>query len=352
MPEINWYPGHMAKTRRMLIDQLASVDAVIELCDARAPQATRNPDLNYLCRGKERILILNKADLANDAITSQWMAHYRDMGLNPIRFNSTGGRTHDILAAIEEACAPAIERMKARGVNKTARLMVIGIPNVGKSTFINRIFGRTIAQAGDRPGVTRSKQWVKVGPYLELLDTPGMLWPKLSDQGDARMLAYLGSIRDEILDSEGLAIDLIKLLYSLAPQAVCDRFHIAPEDIDPPAPEYDGEWHETPTVLDRICAGRGWLLGGGKPDIARASALVLDEFRAGLIGKVSIQRPGDQAVDEAPVPVLQAELDDRPDMKKRPAPRRPQSGAPRRPRPAPSGSSPRPRTTKGPRKGR
>ncbi|MBR4443327.1 MAG: ribosome biogenesis GTPase YlqF [Clostridia bacterium] len=339
MPEINWYPGHMAKTRRMLADQLASVDAVIELCDARAPQATRNPDLNYLCRGKTRILILTKADLADDAVTSQWMAHYRDMGLKPIRFNSTGGHTRDILAAIEEACAPAVARMRERGVNKTARLMVIGIPNVGKSTFINRIFGRTIAQAGDKPGVTRSNQWVKVGPYLELLDTPGMLWPRLSDQGDARLLAYLGSIRDEILDSEGLAIDLIKLLYRLAPDAVCARFRITGDDINPPEPEYDGEWHDAPTVLDRICAGRGWLLAGGKPDIARASALVLDEFRAGLIGKVSIQRPGDQAMDEAPVPVLQAQLDERPDMKKRPAPRKPGPGSPKRPRP--SGGSPR-----------
>ena len=335
MPEINWYPGHMAKTRRLLAEQLRGVDAVVELCDARAPQATRNPDLNYLCRGKTRVLILNKADLADDAVTSQWLSHYRDMGLNPIRFNSTGTRTRDVLAAIEAACAPAVERMKARGVNKTARLMVIGIPNVGKSTFINRIFGRSIAQAGDRPGVTRSNQWVKVGPYLELLDTPGMLWPKLSDQGDARMLAYLGSIRDEILDSEGLAIDLIRLLFSIAPEAVCQRFHITPDDIDPPEPEYDGTWHETPTVLDRVCAGRGWLLAGGRPDIARASALVLDEFRAGLIGKISIQRPGEQAADEAPVPVLQAELDEKPAMKRRaPKPSAPPS--------RPSGPSSRP----------
>ena len=329
MPEINWYPGHMAKTRRILAEQLKGVDAVVELCDARAPQATRNPDLNYLCRGKARVLILNKDDLADDAVTSQWLAHYRDMGLSPIRFNSTGARTREVLSAIEAACAPAVERMKAKGVNKTARLMVIGIPNVGKSTFINRMFGRAIAQARDKPGVTRSNQWVKVGLYLELLDTPGMLWPKLSDQGDARILAYLGSIRDEILDSEGLAVDLVKLLYRQAPEAVCQRFHIAPEDVDPPAPEYDGEWHDTPTVLDRICAGRGWLLSGGRPDVARAAALVLDEFRAGLVGKISIQRPGEQAVDEAPVPVLQAELDEKPAMKRR------------APKPAPAGNGPR-----------
>ena len=183
MPEINWYPGHMAKTRRILADQLASVDAVIELCDARAPQATRNPDLNYLCRGKTRILILNKADLADDAVTSQWMAHYRDMGLKPIRFNSTGGHTRDILAAIEEACAPAVARMRERGVNKTARLMVIGIPTVGKSTFINRIFGRAIAQAGDTPGVTRDRIYGECewrGRKMILVDTGG-IEPKTDD---------------------------------------------------------------------------------------------------------------------------------------------------------------------------
>jgi len=329
----------MAKTRRILSEQLKGVDAVIELCDARAPQATRNPDLNYLCRGKTRILILNKADLADDAVTARWLTHYRGMGLSPIRFNSNGSRTHDILASIEEACSPAVERMRVRGVNKTARLMVIGIPNVGKSTFINRIFGRSVAQAGDRPGVTRTNQWVKVGPYLELLDTPGMLWPKLSDQGDARLLAYLGSIRDEILDSEGLAVDLVKLLFSLAPDAVCARFHITPDDINPPEPEYDGEYHESPTVLDRICLGRGWLLSGGRADIARASALVLDEFRAGLIGKVSLQRPGDQAVNAAPVPVLQAELDERPEMRRQPGKARP--SRPRRPMPPQGGKRPR-----------
>ena len=312
MPEINWYPGHMAKTRRQLSDQLKLVDAVIELCDARAPQATRNPDLNYMCRGKPRLLILNKADLADDNVTSRWMAHYREMGLTPIRYNSTGGNRQDLLKSIDEVCAPALERKQHRGIRATMRVMVIGIPNVGKSTFINRMLGRTHTRTEDRPGVTRSTQWVKITPYLEIMDTPGMLWPKLSDQGDARLLAYLGSIRDDILDRESLAIDLVKTLYRLAPDEVCDRFHITGDDIEPPEPEYDGTWHETETVLDRICIGRGWLLSGGRHDIARASSIVLDEFRAGSIGKISIQKPGDQARQEAPVPILDSAREDAP----------------------------------------
>ena len=310
MPEINWYPGHMAKTRRLLNDQLKLVDAVIELCDARAPQATRNPDLGYMCRGKPRVLVLNKADLADDNTTSRWMAHYRGMGLNPMRFNSTGARSGELLSAIEQACMPVMEKLRARGVSKTARVMVIGIPNVGKSTLINRLINRTQTRAEDRPGVTRHTQWVKAGPYLEILDTPGMLWPKLSDQGDARILAYLGSIRDDILDREALATDLIKTLYRLSPKAVCERFHISDEDIDPPEPAYDGTWHEVETVLDRVCVGRGWLLSGGRHDTARAASIVLDEFRAGMIGKLSLQMPGDQARNEAPLPVIDSALSD------------------------------------------
>ena len=323
MPEINWYPGHMAKSRRLLIEQLSHVDAVVELCDARAPQATRNPDLNYLCRGKARILILNKADLADDAVTSQWLDHYRRMDLSPIRFNANGARTGEAVSAIEKACAPAVEKMLSRGAKKTARILVIGIPNVGKSTFINRLFGRAVAQTGDKPGVTRASQTVRVSTYLELLDTPGMLWPRLSDQGDARILAFLGSIKDQILDTEALADDLIRTLYALSPDAVCKRFHIQPADFAPSEEEYDGVWHDTPSLLDRVCVGRGWLLSGGRPDTARAASIVLDEFRAGAVGRFSLQKPGDQAQDAAPVPVLKSELDSHPEYQKKPAARAP-----------------------------
>ena len=276
---INWYPGHMAKTRRLLIEQLRAVDAVIELCDARAPQATRNPDLEKLTRDKTRILVLNKADLADDRQTARWLEHFRRQGLAAMRFNSNGGKVKDILGYIEQASKPALDRYAARGVRKTVRFMVIGIPNVGKSTFINRLHGSAIVKASDRPGVTRANQWVKLGPFLEILDTAGMLPPRMDDQDGAKRLAYLGSIRDEIMDTEDLAGGLMALLYRLNPAALSARYKL-PEDCP----------NEPHALLEAACKGRGWLLSGGRYDTDRAAALVLDEFRAGKIGKITIER--------------------------------------------------------------
>lgn len=281
MPDINWYPGHMARSRRLLMGQLRSVDAVIELCDARAPISTRNPDLNALVRGKARVLVLNKADLASQAATAAWLAHYRGRGLAAARFQSTGGKTGEILELIQQAVRPAVQRMEARGVKKTVRLMVLGIPNVGKSTFINRLNGQAVAKTADRPGVTRSNQWVKVGPYLELLDTPGMLWPKLEDQAAARTLAFLGSIRDQIMDGEELAGQLLQRLMELAPEQTRARFKL--EEIQEEAPGYE--------LLEMACRGRGWLMSGGRPDVQRAAALVLDEFRGGKVGRITLELP-------------------------------------------------------------
>ena len=278
MPQINWYPGHMAKSRRLLQDQLRAVDAVIELCDARAPQATRNPDLEKLTQGKARILVLNKADLADDNETARWLEYFRQKGLTAMRFNSNGGKTKEILAKIEQATKPAVERAAKRGVKKTVRLMVIGIPNVGKSTFINRLYGSGITKASDRPGVTRSNQWVKLNPYLELLDTPGMLPPRMDDQEGARLLAYLGSIRDQIMDTEELAGQLLLHLLKIRPESVRSRFKLPEENFDDPQ-----------IVIEAACKARGWLISGGRPDVDRASALILDEFRAGKTGKITIQ---------------------------------------------------------------
>ena len=291
MPKINWYPGHMAKTRRLLQDQLRAVDAVIELCDARAPLATRNPDLARLTQGKARILILNKADLADDAQTARWLEHFRREGLTALRFNSNGGKIKDILGKIELATRPAVERYAARGVKKTIRTMVIGIPNVGKSTFINRLYGGSVVKAADRPGVTRANTWVKLGPYLEVLDTPGMLPPRMDDQESAKLLAYLGSIRDQIMDTEELAGGLLQRLYEVAPAAAAARYKLG----DAPGTEP----HE---LMEAACRGRGWLLSGARYDMDRASALILDEFRAGKVGKITIQplnaRRADGEADE------------------------------------------------------
>ena len=281
MPQINWYPGHMARSRRLLQEQLRAVDAVIELCDARAPLATRNPDLERLTKDKARILILNKADLANDNDTARWLEYFRRQGLTAMRFNSNGGKVKEILSKIEQATKPAVERYAARGVKKTIRMMIIGIPNVGKSTIINRLYGGSIVKAADRPGVTRSNQWVKLGPYLEILDTPGMLPPRMDDQEGAKLLAYLGSIRDQIMDTEELAGGLLKLLYEVAPAATTARFKLREE---PGTESYE--------LIEAACLGRGWLLSGGRYDTDRASALILDEFRAGKVGKVTIQQAG------------------------------------------------------------
>ena len=186
---INWYPGHMARAKRKLVEQLSRVDVVVELCDARIPRASRNPDLDELVRNKKRLLILNKADLAEPDKTAAWLGYYRAQGMDVMSFDSAKGRAKDVLTRIERAASEAVARMAAKGVKKTVRVMIVGVPNVGKSTFTNKINGASIAKTGDRPGVTRANQWVRITPYLELLDTPGLLWPKLSDQRDAQCLA-------------------------------------------------------------------------------------------------------------------------------------------------------------------
>ena len=279
MPEINWYPGHMAKAKRLLGGQLKQVDAVIELCDARAPLSTRNPDLEAMSRGKAHILVLNKADLASDRETKLWLNYFKSRGQTAVALNATGGGTREILAKIELAVKPGVDRMKARGVMKTVRLMVVGIPNVGKSTFINRLRGSAVAKTADRPGVTRSNTWVKVGQYMELLDTPGMLWPRLSDQRGARILAYLGSISDQIMDSEKLAGNLLHLLLTIDPAAASARFKL-PQG----AAELSAE-----DLLHAACVGRGWLMSGGRPDVTRGAAVVFDEFRAGKAGRITLE---------------------------------------------------------------
>lgn len=279
--DIQWYPGHMAKARRMLAESVKLVDVVIEMVDARAPASTRNPDFDDLFGTKPRVVVLNKADLADPEATRAWIRAYRARGWDAISFSANAGKgVKEAVSLVERAARPVVERMKAKGVNKTVRAMIVGIPNVGKSTFINRLRGSAAAKAGNRPGVTRGKQWIVVGPYLEFLDTPGMLWPKFEDKEAARRLAFLGSIRGEIMDNERLSAELLEFLRDRAPEGAKARLKI---DMDG---EKSGE-----QLLEEACRRRGWLLPGARPDTERASALILDEFRSGKMGRLTLEAP-------------------------------------------------------------
>ena len=277
---INWYPGHMAKAKRELAESLKLIDVVVEIVDARAPAASRNPDFDDLFASKSRVVLLNKSDLADPSVSKAWMKEYRTKGISAGEIVSTSNSGKALaVRLIEEAAREEVERMKAKGVNKTIRALVVGIPNVGKSTFINRIAGEARAKVGDKPGVTKGKQWVKITPYLELLDSPGLLWPKLENQTMARHLAYLGSIRDEVLELEELAWNLIRELRSICPDALYARF----KKLDDNTPEEE--------LLDAVAKSRGLILKGGVLDTERAAKILLDEFRSGKIGRITLETP-------------------------------------------------------------
>jgi len=283
--EINWYPGHMARAKRLLADQLSRVDVVIELCDARLPLSSRNPDLARLTEKKERVLLLGKSDLADPALTRQWTARFKGEGLRCLALDMNR-QAKAALSLIDQAARETVDRARQRGIKKTVRAMIVGVPNVGKSTLINRLHGGSIAKVGDMPGVTRANQWVKITPYLELMDTPGLLWPRLDDPLAARRLAYIAAIRDEVLDTAQLAIQLLTDLIAAAPQAVEERFRI--HDLSLRGPD----------LMDAVCRGRGFLMKGGVYDTDRACKVVLDEFRGGKLGRITLEAPGEAQADE------------------------------------------------------
>lgn len=276
--QINWYPGHMAKAKRLLQEQVARVDAVIEICDARLPYSSRNPDLNYMLRNKARVLLLNKADLADPEMTKKWIAYFQSKGIQCASITASKN-AREVLKVIERLTREKVQRGEARGVKRTVRVMVVGVPNVGKSTLINRLHGGSIAKVGDRPGVTRANQWVRVGEYLELLDTPGMLWPRLDDAVAARRLAYISAIRDEVVDTFALSIALLEDLVEQRPDMLQQRYKITDFTLRGQA------------LLEAVCRGRGFLMRGGELDIERACAVVLDEFRDGRLGRITLEAP-------------------------------------------------------------
>ena len=279
---INWYPGHMAKTRRLLQDQLKRVDLVIEVCDARLPFSSRNPELLRMTTGKRRILLLNKADLADPEATRRWVRFFQARGETAYPVHAISLKSKELLGTIDRSVRDVVETAEEKGIRKTIRVMVIGVPNVGKSTLINRLRGTSIAKTGYRPGVTKSNQWIHVTPYLDLMDTPGMLWPRLDDQLAARRLCYIGSVKDDVVDIYALAISLLEDLKASCPETLSVRFHV--EDLNV----------ENVELLDAVCRGRGWLLRGGRFDYDRCCNVVLDEFRSGKLGKITLELPDAQ----------------------------------------------------------
>ncbi len=279
--QINWYPGHMSKAKRLLKEQAERVDAVIEICDARLPYSSRNPELSEITKGKQRLLLLNKSDLADREMTEKWLSFFRGRGL--LCMSVTAGKNmREVISAIEKMTRPKVEHAAKRGIRRTVRVMVVGVPNVGKSTLINRMHGGNIARVADRPGVTRASQWVRVGDYLELLDTPGLLWPRLDDVVAAKRLAYISAVKDEVVDSYGLACSLLEDLQAAAPDMLKMRYRIEDRDLKGQA------------LMEAVCRGRGFLLRGAEPDLDRACATVLDEFRNGKLGKITLESPQEE----------------------------------------------------------
>ena len=279
---IQWYPGHMTKTRRMIEADLKLVDLVAEVIDARIPRSSRNPDIDELVGRKPRLIVLNRADQADPAQNRAWGRWFRDRGCAVLETDSKTGKGVDQFSnAAREALKEQIARWREKGqVGRPVRVMVVGVPNVGKSTFINKVARRKSAKAQDRPGVTRGKQWVAVDAGLDLLDTPGILWPKFEDQEVGRRLAYTGAIKDDIMDVEELGCALMEELAARYPQALTDRYKLTPE---PGIPGWE--------LLEAAGRKRGFLISGGEVDLSRMARVLLDEFRGGKLGRFTLETP-------------------------------------------------------------
>lgn len=275
-----WYPGHMTKAKRMMQENIKLIDLIIELVDARIPMSSRNPDIDELGKGKSRIILLNKSDLADAGQNQEWESFFKEKGYFVQQLNAkTGAGIKNIQALVQESCKEKIERDRKRGIiNRPVRAMVVGIPNVGKSTFINSFAGKACAKTGNKPGVTKGKQWIRLNKNLELLDTPGILWPKFEDQKIGEHLALIGSINDEILHVDELAVALIRNLKNSYLDLLEKRYDIT---IDEDA--YD--------TLKKIAIARKCLQKGELPDVDRASSMLLEDFRSGKLGRITLERP-------------------------------------------------------------
>ncbi len=281
---IQWYPGHMTKTRRQIEADLKQVDAVCEIVDARIPVSSRNPDIDSICAGKPRIVVLNRMDLADSNGTQKWVEYFQKHGIAAVPTDCKSRRGIDkFQVAVRSVLKEKIERNAAKGMHRPVRVMIVGIPNVGKSTFINQVSGRKGAKAENRPGVTRGKQWITVDPGLLLLDTPGILWPKFEDPQTGMMLAYTGAVKDGILDVEELACFLMQLLHKRYPQALADRYGIEAEQ---GTPGYE--------LLQLAGKRRGFLVSRGEINTERMAQVLLEEYRSGKLGKFTLEVPEEE----------------------------------------------------------
>lgn len=290
--KVQWFPGHMAKTRRIMQSNLKLVDVVVEITDARIPYSSRNPEMDRLVGSKPRLLLLNKADSADEAVTSQWIDYYKKKGITAVATDCRSGKNiNKFKSALQELMAEQVKTWEAKGMHgRPIRMMIVGIPNVGKSSFINRLAGSKRAKVEDRPGVTRGKQWVTLDDNTELLDMPGVLWPKFEDKTVGERLAFTGAVKDNILDTEYLACRLLELLCEEYPEMLVGRYNISLEDL-PENDDMTAGCLKGFELLERIGRKRGFLISGGEINTERAAAAVLDEFRAGKLGRISLERP-------------------------------------------------------------
>ena len=281
---IQWYPGHMTKTRRQIEADLKQVDAVCEIVDARIPVSSRNPDIDAICGSKPRVIVLNRIDLADPNATKKWSDYFKKKGMTVVCTDCKSRKgIADFNPAVRHACREKIERDAARGMNRAVRLMVVGIPNVGKSTLINQVSGRKGAKAENRPGVTRGKQWVTVDSGLQLLDTPGILWPKFEDPEVGMMLAYTGAVKEGVIDMEELACRLMELLHKFYPQTLADRYKV---EAEPGTPGWQ--------LLEMAGRKRGFLMARAEVNTERMAKVLMDEFRSGKLGKFTLEMPEEE----------------------------------------------------------
>jgi len=287
--DIHWYPGHMTKTKRMLIEQMKLIDVVVELLDARVPLSSKNPDIDSLAKDKRRILVLNKSDLADPNITALWQEYFSQLGffalpITAVNNDKKKGGVNNLAKTIHDLMRSKTQQQKQRGrKNMTIRVMIVGIPNVGKSTFINQLSGRSSTTVADRPGVTRGRQWINVGNEFDLMDTPGVLWPKFEDPKVGLHLACTGAVSDNVLDKITLAEHLIGILLDVAPKSLEKRYKIEIHNVNPiPSPN---------EILNTIGNARGFKMKGGVIDLERAAVMLLDEFRGGKLGQITLERP-------------------------------------------------------------